>query len=87
MAAGMGIIASNTICAADDLIVNNYNGFLVNKSNENEIINCMQTYIDKPELCKVHGIRSREIVKTIDVSITSKRFIDFIKQNKEKAND
>jgi len=81
MAAGQLVIASNAIDAADQLIINGYNGLLVHKSSDkdtlNEIVNLLMNKI-KFHYCRVNA---RETVKTIDLDIISTRLVDFISLN------
>lgn len=77
MAAGMTTISSYTIFSADQLIVDNYNGFLVPTSEE-IILKKMQYYVEHPESINLHGKRSREMVKTIDCTQSAKNFCDMI---------
>ena len=78
MAAGLGVVASNTIQAADTLIVNGYNGY-VSTLNIESIVNCMQNYLDNKDLFKLHGKLNRDIVKLLDVKVAAARFIRFLK--------
>lgn len=80
MAAGLAIISSNLIQAADNLIVNDYNGFLVNLNNS-EILEKMQSYVDDPSLISLHGSRSKEIAKTVDLEKISLNYYNMIKSS------
>lgn len=77
MAAGLGIISTNTIQSADNLIINDYNGFLLTL-NEEQILDKMQKYIDNPDLVNIHGNLSKQIVKTIDLGNSAKNFCKLI---------
>ncbi len=77
MAAGLGIIATRTMEASSELIVDEYNGYLVGL-NKKEIIKKMKKYIDDKELVELHKKRSREIVQVIDLKSVGMRFLDFI---------
>ncbi|HAM98942.1 MAG TPA: hypothetical protein DCQ26_10070 [Marinilabiliales bacterium] len=81
MASGMGVITSYNLAASNDLIINDYNGFYVQYNDQSSIINKMLAYVDDKSILNVHGERSKEIVKTIDVCKTSVAFVDFIKRN------
>lgn len=78
MAAGLGIVSTNTIQAADNLIINGYNGFLTG-FDEFEIVNKMNKYVRDMELSALHGRRSREIVTQLDVKVVALNFVDFIR--------
>ena len=80
MAAGLGIVSTNTIQSADTNIISGYNGFLTT-FNEETILDCMQKYVDDFQLCETHGQRNREAVQYMDVRIASKKFVDFISPN------
>lgn len=80
MAAGLGIVASKYIQSADSLIINGYNGFL-NNLHMTTILNQMQAYVDNDKLVTIHAQRSRDIVKTVDVTISAQKFVDFISPN------
>ena len=45
-----------------ELIENNYNGLLINKNNEQELINAIIHYIDNYNLISIHGGNSKKIV-------------------------
>jgi len=77
MAAGLGIISTNTIQAADNLIIDDYNGYLVTL-NERQIIERMEKYINDPSLINKHGKRSKEIVKNLDSSNAGLKFLELI---------
>lgn len=79
MAAGMGIISTITIYSADQLLIDGYNGFLV-PINEEVIYERMKKYVENPDLIRIHGARSKEIVKTIDVSKTSEKFVQVLEK-------
>ncbi|WP_258102285.1 glycosyltransferase family 4 protein [Marinoscillum pacificum] len=74
MASGMGIIASRTIEAADNLIIDEYNGYLISM-NKDEAVKAMSNYIDNRKLIKLHGNRSKEVVKTVDIESQSKKLV------------
>jgi len=78
MAAGLGVISTNTIQSADNMIIDNYNGFLTTL-NEDQIVEKMQYYIDNPHMVMEHGKRSKEIVKIIDVNEIGNKFANLIK--------
>ena len=71
MAAGLGIVATHTTEAANQLIVNGHNGYLVDHDNEDAIARAMLRYVDEKDLVKLHGIRSREVVKSVDLVTVS----------------
>tara|TARA_Y100000310_G_C20691953_1_gene822883 strand:+ start:1367 stop:2449 length:1083 start_codon:yes stop_codon:yes gene_type:complete len=75
MAAGMGIIASRTIEAADNLIIDGYNGYLISV-DEQEAVEAMSRYIMNKHLITDHGTRSRDIVINYDVESQSKKFVN-----------
>jgi glycosyltransferase involved in cell wall biosynthesis len=79
MAAGLGIVATSTIQAADSLIINGYNGYLVTL-NDDDILAAMQRYVDGGETCLVHGQRSKEIVRSVDLPSASAEFAKVIEQ-------
>ena len=79
MAAGIGVVATSTVQSADNLIVDHYNGYLV-PLNDESIVEAMQNYVDDFELFRVHGGRSKEIVKTIDLPRASAKFSKLLKQ-------
>ena len=68
MASGNGIITTNTMISSDSLIIDNYNGFIVDIENKDEIVDKMLMYINNKELLDIHGNRSKEIVKTIGMN-------------------
>lgn len=59
MASGMGIIASNSVEAARELIINGYNGYLVR--NDEELSLAMITYIQNTGLIEEHGNTNKKI--------------------------
>lgn len=81
MAAGLGIISTNTIQAADNLIINEHNGFLTTL-HESDILQSMQKYVDNFSLADEHGKRNQVIAETVDVSRASSKFIDFVEEAK-----
>lgn len=81
MASGLAIITSYNLAAANDLVINNYNGFIVQHNDSENIINRMTAYLNNRELINLHGLRSKEIVETIDVKNTATEFIEFVNKN------
>lgn len=79
MAAGMPVIASNTVTAADDLIINDYNGYLISINDRKRIIKNMQNFLN-PVIVEKFGERSREIIETIDVKKIAARFVSPINE-------
>jgi len=77
MAAGLGIISTNTIQSADYLITNEYNGFLTTL-NESIILESMQHYVDDFQLADQHGQINKKIVVNLDVQVAKTKFINFI---------
>lgn len=73
MAAGMGVIATQTTEAANELIINDYNGYLVDHDNPQSIVDRMFRYVQSRELINVHGQRNRAIVEIVDYRTVSKR--------------
>lgn len=79
MAAGLGIIATRTIEAANELIVDNYNGFLVDLDKE-DVTSKMRKYLDDNNLLKQHSNRSKDIVPVIDIKNVGNRFLEFFEK-------
>ena len=80
MAAGLGIVATSSIQAADNLIINGYNGYLVSLNDE-DILAAMQCYVDDAQLSKLHGQRSKEIVRCVDLPSASTRLANVVENN------
>ena len=74
MAAGMSIVATRTIEAADNLVTDGYNGFLVSATRE-EAVGAMKAYLLNRNLVTLHGKRSREVAQTVDLKRQSEIFI------------
>ena len=67
MAAGLGIVATHTTEAANSLIIDQHNGFLVHHPDINAAKNAILRYVNDPTLVTTHSHRNREIVKLVDV--------------------
>lgn len=67
MAAGMCVVATHTTEAANELIINSFNGFLVDHDNPASTIRAMLKYVNDPDLVELHGARNREIVEIVDL--------------------
>lgn len=80
MAAGIAVIATNTVESADNLIIHGYNGFL-STLNKEMMVDYAQKFIDNPELVKIHGERNRDISNVIDISQTSEDLANFLMKN------
>jgi len=75
MAAGLGIIATRTMESANELIVDEYNGFIV-PLEKDLIVLKMNKYVDDRDLLKLHGDRSKQIVKVVDLEHVGDRFLE-----------
>jgi glycosyltransferase involved in cell wall biosynthesis len=73
MASGLGIIATWTTEAATALLVNDYNGILIQPANLHSLRQAMLRYVENPELAESHGKLSREVVQTIDARKVAER--------------
>lgn len=80
MAAGLGIIATRSMEATNELIIDNYNGYLVDL-NKHEIISKMLKYIQNRELITLHASRSQDIVQVINLENVGNNFLDFFEDN------
>jgi glycosyltransferase involved in cell wall biosynthesis len=78
MAAGMAIIATRTTEAANSLIIDGYNGFLVNHGDEKTAITAMESLLLNQEEIKVFRNRSRDIIKNYDCCNVAKNLHRFI---------
>lgn len=74
MAAGLGIISTRSIEAANYLVIDGYNGFLVDQEKE-VIINCMESYFDSQQL-ELHSTRSKELISLHNIQNQSKNFLE-----------
>lgn len=79
MAAGMGIVATHTTEAANELLINGFNGFLVDHDNEQAIVRAMLRYAHMSNLADQHGSRSRKIVHILDVKQIASRIAEALK--------
>lgn len=73
MAAGMGVIATHTTEAANTLILNEYNGFLIHHADLKSIEDAIIKYAKNPELHRLHAKRNREAVKVVDLKPVAER--------------
>lgn len=73
MAAGMGVVATHTTEAANTLLLNEFNGYLVDHDNVASIVEAMLSYAESSGLAAEHGKRSREIVDLVGVDAVSSR--------------
>ena len=80
MASEKAIISTNKMVASDSLIINGYNGYLVNVENEEAILSAMMNYVNNPCEIELHGKRSKEIIKTIDINNSVEILWDIIKK-------
>jgi glycosyltransferase involved in cell wall biosynthesis len=67
MASGVGIICTNTMESGNSLIINEYNGYLV---DPNDIITASEKlffYFNNRDVLRIHSMRSIEIIKTVSV--------------------
>lgn len=76
MAAGMGIVATHTTEAANELVIHGHNGFLVDHANKQAIVRAMLQYAETNNLAEQHGARSREIVGMVDARPVASRIAD-----------
>lgn len=67
MASGVGIICTNTMESASSLIINNYNGFLVDPNDIDMASNKLLFYFNNRKILKIHSMRSIDIVRTVSV--------------------
>jgi len=81
MSAGMTFIGAGEVGSLDELVINNYNGFLTNLSKKN-VLFYMQKYIDQPELITIQGKRNRDIAPHISVDYLGKELASFIKSTR-----
>lgn len=81
MAAGMGIIATQTTEAASTLVIDGYNGFLIPPGKTTAAAKAMRNYLHNPMLANIHGRRSREIVETVDVKPVGTRLADLLSKS------
>lgn len=80
MASGLGIIATWTTEAATALLVNDYNGLLIQPSNVHSLQQAMLCYIKNSKLVESHGKRSREVVQTIDARKVAERLANLLRR-------
>lgn len=75
MAAGMPIIATSTVNAANDLIIHGYNGYICQDS-EDSIICAMTDYALNTQYIYQHGLRNQDIVRhtTCDSQVAAIQF-------------
>jgi glycosyltransferase involved in cell wall biosynthesis len=76
MAAGLGVVATHTTEAANSLIVEDFNGYLVDHDNPEAIERAMLRYVNHPEGSSLHGARSREIVRVVDLEPVTQRLAE-----------
>lgn len=70
MASGKAIISTDRMEASDSLIINGYNGYLVDINDQDSIITPMLNYIRNPREIVKHGSRSVEMVKSVAIDQT-----------------
>lgn len=78
MAAGLGVVATHTTEAANELIINNFNGYLVDHDNLNGIVDAMYKYVENPKLIEEHGNRNRNIAQIMDINVITSRIEKFL---------
>ncbi|EJI1277553.1 TPA: glycosyltransferase family 4 protein [Vibrio vulnificus] len=78
MAVGRAIITTdNTGCR--DTVVDNVNGFLVNKYDSSDLATKMELYLNNPALIKMHGKNSRRLAEErFDVVNVNQRLLRFM---------
>jgi poly(glycerol-phosphate) alpha-glucosyltransferase len=79
MAAGLGVIATNTMDSANELIIDEYNGFIVSLDKD-QIVYKMKQYIENQDLLNLHSDRSRDVSKVMDIKNVGSRFIAFFEK-------
>lgn len=80
MASQKAIISTNSMEASDSLIINGYNGYLVNVKNEEAILSAMMNYVNNPSEIELHGKRSKDIIKTLDIKNSVELFQNIINE-------
>jgi glycosyltransferase involved in cell wall biosynthesis len=78
MAAGMGVIATRTTEAANTLIIDGHNGFLVNHGRVDDTVAAMTRYVSSPSLLAEHGQRNRAVAQTVDSRAIGTRLAQFL---------
>ncbi|EID0062641.1 glycosyltransferase family 4 protein [Vibrio vulnificus] len=78
MAVGRAIITTdNTGCR--DTVVDNVNGFLVNKYDSSDLATKMELYLNNPALIRMHGKNSRRLAEErFDVANVNQRLLRFM---------
>lgn len=77
VAAGMPVIATTEVGAANDLIDEGFNGFLIAPESTDAIFQGMQHFVNHPETVTQFGRRSRERAQTISMDRAMKDWYDF----------
>lgn len=80
MAAGLGIIATRTMESTTELIVDGYNGFLVNLDKD-EVVSKMKKYIENKALISKHVLRSQDIVQVVDLKNVGNNLLEFFESD------
>jgi glycosyltransferase involved in cell wall biosynthesis len=78
MAAGMGVIATRTTEAANTLVVDGHNGFLVTHGRVDDAVGAMTRYVSSPSLLNEHGQRNRIVAQTVDCRAVGARLAQFL---------
>lgn len=73
MAAGLGVVATQSTEAASALVIDGYNGYLRQHHDDSGIVQAMCNYAQSSELVRSHGNLNRNIVKAVDLDEVSQR--------------
>lgn len=76
LASGMAIICGADRCASRYYIIDGFNGLRV--TNEKEIYNAMEYYIQNPEMIEIHSERNKIIGKNESIEKRTKDFLEII---------
>ena len=75
MSMGRPIITTN-VPGCRETVINNYNGFLVERNNTDSLVSAMQKFISKPEMIQNMGRNSRSIAESkYDVNLVNEQLL------------
>lgn len=81
MAAGQLVIATNCIDGADQLIIDGYNGLLVQKTSDKNTLQDIVKMVRDIKQFENYRLNARESVKSIDLKRIAERLYEFIVLN------
>ena len=77
VASAMPVIATDTVGAANDLVIDGENGFRIEAGSADSIYEAMKNFVDDPSLSRQMGLASRRMSESIQLDHAVNDWVEF----------